>query len=39
MPWTSYAGMDRDDLAAIFHYLKSVKPISNKVTKFTPKSN
>jgi mono/diheme cytochrome c family protein len=35
MPWTMYAQMDRDDLAAIFHYLKSVKPISNKVTKFT----
>jgi cytochrome c553 len=36
MPWTMYAQMDRDDLAAIFHYLKTVKPISNKVTKFTP---
>jgi len=39
MPWTMYAQMHRDDLAAIFHYLKSVKPISNKVTRFTPKSN
>jgi len=37
MPWTMYAQMDRDDLAAIYHYLKTVKPISNKVTKFTPK--
>ncbi len=35
MPWVMYSGMDREDLAAIFHYLKSVKPISNKVEKFT----
>jgi mono/diheme cytochrome c family protein len=39
MPWTMYAKMERDDLAAIFHYLKSVKPVSNKVTKFTARSN
>ena len=39
MPWTMYAGMDRDDLAAIFHYLKSVTPISNKVTKFSANVN
>jgi len=39
MPWTMYAGMDRDDLAAIFHYLKTVKPISNKVEKFSPPIN
>ena len=37
MPWTMYAQMERDDLTAIFRYLKSIKPISNKVTKFTPK--
>jgi hypothetical protein len=36
MPWTMYAGMDRRDLAAIFAYLKSVKPIANEVVKFTP---
>jgi mono/diheme cytochrome c family protein len=37
MPWTMYAGMEREDLAAIFNYLKTVKPISNRVAKFTPK--
>ncbi len=31
MPWQKYAGMTREDLAAIFAYLKTVKPISNKV--------
>ena len=35
MPWTMYAGMDREDLAAIFAYLKTVPPINNKVVKFT----
>ncbi len=34
MPWTMYAKMTPEDLKAIFSYLKSVKPISNKVTKF-----
>jgi mono/diheme cytochrome c family protein len=28
MPWTSYAGMTREDLAAVFAYLKSVKPVA-----------
>jgi hypothetical protein len=36
MPWTMYARMDRKDLAAIYTYLKSVKPITNQVEKFTP---
>ena len=36
MPWTMYAGMERDDLAAIFAYLKSVTPMKNQVVKFTP---
>ncbi|TGK04177.1 cytochrome C [Leptospira langatensis] len=31
MPWTMYAGMTKDDLAAIFAYLQTVKPISNKI--------
>lgn len=35
MPWTMYAGMENDDLAAIFAYLKSMPPIKNKVVKFT----
>ncbi|MFN8260944.1 MAG: c-type cytochrome [Chitinophagales bacterium] len=31
MPWSMYAGMDSTDLKAIFAYLKSLKPIHNKV--------
>lgn len=34
MPWTMYADMDSTDLAAIFDYLNSLKPIKNKVIKF-----
>jgi len=36
MPWTMYAHMKHEDLAAIFAYLKTVKPINNTVTKFSP---
>jgi hypothetical protein len=36
MPWTMYAHMDRDDLAAIYTYLRTVPALSNKVVKFTP---
>lgn len=36
MPWTMYAGMDSTDLRAIFAYLKSLKPIENKVVHFNP---
>lgn len=32
MPWTMYAGMTAQDLSAIYTYLKSIKPIDNKVT-------
>ncbi|TKC07475.1 c-type cytochrome [Pedobacter frigoris] len=32
MPWTMYAGMKETDLAAIYGYLKSLKPSPNKVT-------
>lgn len=38
MPWMMYAGMETDDLKAIFAYLKTIQPISNSVTKFTPPS-
>lgn len=31
MPWTMYAGMKKSDLQAIYAYLQSVKPISNRV--------
>lgn len=36
MPWTMYAGMERDDLAAIFAYLKSLPATKNLVVKYTP---
>ncbi len=36
MPWTMYGQMETDDLKAIYAYLKTVAPISNKVVKFTP---
>jgi hypothetical protein len=36
MPWTMYAGMDTTDLTAIYKYLHSLKPVSNKVTKIKP---
>jgi hypothetical protein len=35
MPWTMYAQMERDDLAAIYAYLKTVKPVVSTVNKFT----
>lgn len=34
MPWTMYAGMTREDLAAIYAYLRTLKPVVNRVTKF-----
>lgn len=36
MPWTMYAHMNEEDLASIYAYLRTVQPISNAVTKFTP---
>lgn len=33
MPWKMYSELKREDLAAIFAYLKTVKPISNRVVK------
>jgi mono/diheme cytochrome c family protein len=33
MPWTDYAGMTRDDLAAIYAYLRSIPPVTNRVKK------
>jgi hypothetical protein len=36
MPWTMYARMSREDLAAIYQYLKTIKPISNSMERFTP---
>lgn len=36
MPWSMYAGMDTTDLKAIYAYLKTIKPIKNKVEHFQP---
>jgi hypothetical protein len=34
MPWIAFAGMTDNDLGAIYDYLKTVKPIENKVVTF-----
>lgn len=34
MPWIEFSGMSDEDLGAIYDYLKSVKPIENKVNAF-----
>lgn len=34
MPMTAYAGMAREDLAAIYAYLRTVSPVVNRVTRF-----
>lgn len=39
MPWTMYGSMKREDLTAIFAYLKTVKPVSNSVVTFTAASH
>jgi len=31
MPWYDYAGMNETDLKAIYAYLRTIKPVSNKV--------
>jgi len=31
MPWISFSGMTEEDLRAIFAYIQSVKPVTNKV--------
>lgn len=35
MPWSLYGKITEEDLRAIYRYLETVKPISNKVEKFT----
>lgn len=37
MPWVMYSTMTDRDLAAIYEYLKTVKPIENQVTKWKPR--
>jgi hypothetical protein len=34
MPITAYAGMTREDLSAIYAYLRTVPPVTNRVEKF-----
>ena len=34
MPWYDYSGMTENDLKAIYAYLRTVKPVNNKVVKF-----
>jgi mono/diheme cytochrome c family protein len=36
MPWLEYSGMKEQDLAAIYKYLRTLKPINHKVVKWTP---
>jgi mono/diheme cytochrome c family protein len=39
MPWTMYGHMTEGDIASIYQFLKTVKPINNTVEKFSPKGN
>lgn len=34
MPMTAYAGMTREDLSAIYAYLRTLPPVANRVAKF-----
>jgi mono/diheme cytochrome c family protein len=34
MPMSAYAGMTREDLSAIYAYLRTLKPVTNRVEKF-----
>jgi mono/diheme cytochrome c family protein len=36
MPWTMYAGMTVDDLGSIYDYLRTLKPVRNKVERWIP---
>ena len=36
MPWQYYGTMNEEDLASIWDYLRSLKPIHHQVIKFTP---
>ncbi len=38
MPWYDYGSMNEGDLKAIYAYLKTVKPVNNKVIKFQANS-
>ncbi len=36
MPWAMYEGMTDEDLAALYAYLQSIKPVHNAVQKYMP---
>lgn len=36
MPWLQYAGMTREDLGAIYDYLRTQKSVAHSVTRFVP---
>lgn len=36
MPWLMYADMSKEDLEAIYEYLRTVEPADNRVTLFSP---
>lgn len=36
MPWKQYSQMSEDELKAIYAYLRTVQPVENLVTRFTP---
>ena len=38
MPWMVFGKMKPEDLSAIYAYLKTTKPLANKVVRFEPAS-
>jgi mono/diheme cytochrome c family protein len=36
MPWMMYANMTEEDLGAIYDYLRTVAPVNNTVTRYSP---
>jgi hypothetical protein len=36
MPWTLFGGMTKEDLSAIYDYLRTLKPVDHLVFRFTP---
>lgn len=34
MPWSMFSGMTEEDLGAIYDYLRTIKPVKNKVERF-----
>ena len=36
MPWTMFSGLTTDDLSGLYTFLRSLKPVTHKVVKYTP---